>query len=100
VRRHLKDKVPVSDLCEEYGIQPSMFYQWQKVALDGLDGLFEGASNKGRNSQQSDARKAEQRIAVFEAKLARKDEVIAEVSAEYVGLKKVLGRFEWWVGPT
>ena len=30
VRRHLVDKVPVSDLCDESKIQPSMFYAWQK----------------------------------------------------------------------
>ena len=29
VRRHLADKVPVSDLCDEYKIQPSVFYTWQ-----------------------------------------------------------------------
>ena len=34
VRRHLVDKVPVSNLCDEYGIQPSMFYNWQKVLVD------------------------------------------------------------------
>jgi transposase len=26
LRRHLGDKVPVSDLCDEYGIQPSLLY--------------------------------------------------------------------------
>ena len=26
LRRHLVDKVPVSDLCDEYRIQPSLFY--------------------------------------------------------------------------
>ena len=29
LRRHLADKVPVSDLCDEYTIQPSLFYPWQ-----------------------------------------------------------------------
>ncbi|MCG8556059.1 MAG: transposase [Proteobacteria bacterium] len=33
VRRHLADKVPVSDLCDEYKIQPSVFYSWLRVAL-------------------------------------------------------------------
>jgi transposase-like protein len=28
--RHLLNKVPVSTICEEAGIQPSLFYQWQK----------------------------------------------------------------------
>jgi transposase len=30
LRRHLLDKVPVSDLCEELGLQPRVFYRWQK----------------------------------------------------------------------
>ncbi len=30
LRRHMVDKVPVSELCNELGLQPSVFYQWQK----------------------------------------------------------------------
>jgi transposase len=30
LRRHLLDKVAVSDLCEELGLQPTVFYRWQK----------------------------------------------------------------------
>lgn len=30
LRRHLLDKVPVSELCEELGLQPTVFYRWQK----------------------------------------------------------------------
>ena len=30
LRRHLLDKVPVSDLCEELGLQPTVFYRSQK----------------------------------------------------------------------
>ena len=33
LRRHIKDKEQVSDLCEEYGIQPSVFYGWQNQLL-------------------------------------------------------------------
>lgn len=32
LRRHLVDKVAVSDLCDEYRIQPSLFYPWQRQA--------------------------------------------------------------------
>jgi len=28
LRRHLVDKVPVSDLCEEQRINPTLFYRW------------------------------------------------------------------------
>lgn len=33
VGRHLGDKVPVSDLADEYQIQPSQVYQWVKQVL-------------------------------------------------------------------
>lgn len=87
VRRHLVDKVPVSDLCEEYGIQPSVFYQWQKVVVDGLGAFFASHPERGRRTQQVQDNKYQQKIAALEAKLARKDEVIAEIS----DLKKSLG---------
>ena len=39
LRRHLVDKVPVSELCEE--LRPTVFYRWQKE-------LFEnGAADAG-----------------------------------------------------
>jgi len=28
LRRHLLEKVPVSDLCQELGLHPSLFYHW------------------------------------------------------------------------
>jgi transposase len=34
LRRHLVDKVPVSEVCEENGLQPSVFYRWQKELLE------------------------------------------------------------------
>ncbi len=30
LKRHLVDKVPVSDLCDELDIYPNLFYRWQK----------------------------------------------------------------------
>ena len=33
--RHLLDNVPVSDLCEELGLQPTVFYR-----LEGPEGWF------------------------------------------------------------
>ena len=34
VRRHLADKVPVSDLADEYHLPPSLIYLWVKQVLD------------------------------------------------------------------
>jgi transposase InsO family protein len=30
IREHLLDKRPLSEVCEQYGIAPTQFYQWQK----------------------------------------------------------------------
>ena len=31
VRRHLKDKIPISSLAEELALQPTQIYQWLAV---------------------------------------------------------------------
>jgi transposase len=90
LRRHLVDKVPVSDLCDEYKLQPSVLYQWQRHLFENLAGAFEAAGGAGGGSSQRE-RQLAQRVELLEARLARKDSVIAEISAEYVQLKKELG---------
>ena len=90
LRRHLVDKVPVSQLCEEYKIQPSLLYQWQKAVFDNLGAALDAPADQTADRQR-EKREAAARIAHLEARLAKKDGVIAEISAEYVQLKKELG---------
>ena len=85
LRKHLVDKRPVSEICSEAGIQPSVFYKWQRDLLEAAPDLF--SSRRAPNREQQ----LEERIAALEAKLARKDTIIADVSEEYVKLKKELG---------
>ena len=89
LKRHLVDKVPVSDLCNELGLQPSVFYQWQKQVLENLAGAFSPAPTVTGPSKREKEQAHE--LAQLKARLAKKDEVIAEISAEYVQLKKDLG---------
>jgi transposase len=51
LRRHLLDKVPVSELCEEKGIRPTVFYRWQKEFFENGAAAFEA---KERPSRQAD----------------------------------------------
>jgi len=30
LRRHLLEKVPISELCDEHHLAPNVFYRWQK----------------------------------------------------------------------
>ena len=84
LRRHLIEKVPIADLCEQLGIQPTQFYRWQQTLFENGPASFE---QPGRPKADADAR----RIAALEAKLQRKDEVLGELMEEHVALKKKLG---------
>lgn len=94
LRRHLSDKVAVSDLCEEYRIQPSLFYTWQRAAMEHL-----GAALEDRRTRRSEARDSvgqqqqqqQETIARLEVQLQKKDAIIAFVSEEHLALKKKLG---------
>ena len=41
LRRHLLDKEPISKLCDELGLQPTVFYRWQKQFFENGAAAFE-----------------------------------------------------------
>ena len=89
LRRYMVEKVPVSDLCNELGIQPSLFYHWQRQMLENLAGaLNTPATSSGPSRREKELSAENVRL---KERLAKKDGVIAEISAEYVQLKKELG---------
>lgn len=88
LRRHIKDKVPVSDLCDEYKIQPSVFYGWQRQLLENMEAALEVGSPRRVDSRTAELERDNEAL---RAKLVRRDNVIAEISEEHVALKKELG---------
>ena len=84
LRRHFLEKVPISDLCEETGIHPTVFYRWQKEFFENGAAAFQ---RKGRANPGAEA----ERIEYLEKKIQTKDEVLAELMAEHIALKKELG---------
>jgi len=84
LRRHLVDHVPVSDLCDEYQLQPKLFYDWQKL-------FFENGAAAFARSQKSQKSAEANRIQHLEEKLQRKHEVLSELLEEHIKLKKELG---------
>ena len=91
LRRHLVDRVPVSDLCEEYKVQPSLLYQWQRAVFENMAAALESPGEEGATARQREKRELTAKVEHLESRLAKKDSVIAEISAEYVALKKSLG---------
>jgi len=88
LKRHLYDKEAVSDICEEIGIAPNMFYRWQKEFFDN------GAAAFQRNGQKesSKVRNLEKENEHLQKRITTKESVIAEITEDYVTLKKKLGQ--------
>ena len=86
LKRHLVDKVPVSDLCDELEIYPHQLQDWLKKFFEnGHLAFASGRKAKGvEDTQQA-------KIQQLEAKLTRKNEVMAELMEAHTELKKNLG---------
>ena len=84
LRRHLVDRVAVSDLCDEHQLSPTLFYLWQKQFFENGPAAFE------RKNAPSDGH-LHRTIAALRDKLQRKNEVVAELMEEHIKLKKELG---------
>jgi transposase-like protein len=84
LRRQLIDRVPISDLCDEYRLPPSIFYARQKQFFENGSAAFD---RERRNAHSQEQRT----IAALQQKLQRKNEVVAELMEEHVRLKKELG---------
>jgi transposase len=86
LRRHLVDKVPVSDVCNEADLQPTVFYDWLRQLTSQAHVVF-ATPSRG----QSPEKQLQEKVVSLEERLAKKDAVIAEVTEEMVKLKKELG---------
>jgi transposase-like protein len=87
LKRHLVDDVAVSELCDEYGLHPTVFYNWQKQFFENGAAAFEVSKKASKRTEDAKDRKIE----ALEAKLVKKNEVVAELMEEHVQLKKALG---------
>ncbi len=84
LKRHLIDRVPISDLCDEYHLQPTVFYRWQKDFFENGAVALEKSSSRLKKAEQ-------RRIQQLEAKIQTKNEVLSELMEEHIQLKKDLG---------
>src|SRR5437773_1787528 len=75
LRRHLLEQVPVSELCEKHGFQPTVFYRWQKEFFENGTAAFQPKARPNHSAEQ-------ERIDYLEKKIQTKDEVLAELMAE------------------
>jgi transposase len=86
LKRHLLEKVPVSDLCDQLDIYPNQFYNWLKEFFENGHAAFDN----GRKSKAEEDAK-DLKIEKLEARIQRKDSVLAELMEAHTLLKKELG---------
>ena len=78
---HLLEGKPVSDVCDAYGLKPNMFYRWQKEFFENGAAAFDKVDKRATQAQQ-------RRFTDLEAKLRKKDTVIAEIMEDLITEKK------------
>lgn len=91
LKRYLVEKVPISDLCDAYGLQPSQVYYWQAQLFEHGACVFERRPGRQASAETAKDRKIEQLEAVVaqkDLKLSQKNEVISELMEENVREKK------------
>jgi transposase-like protein len=84
LKRHLVDRIAVSDLCDEYYISPTIFYRWQKQFFE------KGAIALETNYKNKEAKK-DRHIKELTQKIQNKNEVVSELMEAHLRLKKSLG---------
>ncbi|MCX5643638.1 MAG: IS3 family transposase [Phycisphaerae bacterium] len=85
LRLHLLEHKPISEVCEQYQLNPTVFYRWQKDLFDHGAAAFDRAES---GSADRATQKLQKENTQLKTKLASKDEVIAEIMGEQVRLKK------------
>ncbi len=91
LRRHHLEKIPVSDVCQENDLQPSVFYYWQKQFFENAASALQPGGLGGSKVLQAKVEELEKQLAKKDGVIAKKDGVIAWVTEEHVKLKKALG---------
>lgn len=87
LRRHLIEKVPVSQICQELDIRVTVFYGWLRQLFERGSAVFQQTDRQ----QEREVAVKERQIAQLQEKLQKKNEVVAELMEEHVQLKKELG---------
>ena len=80
--------MPISDLCEEHGLQPSQIFRWQAAIFEHGADAFD--LKKGRRTRAAESAnderiaKLEEVVAQKDTKIAQKNEVISELMEENI----------------
>ena len=94
LKRHLVDKIPVSDVCDEQGLHPTMFYKWQKEFFENGAAAFERRADAKSRWLEKENAALKTKMSVSEGRGDRRDHGVSCGSK-----KKSWGKLKGcWVG--
>ena len=84
LRELLDNSRSISDLSEQYSVNPNLIYRWKKQ-------LFEEAVEIFKPRQSKNETKKDREIKKLKEKLAKKESAISYLVEDNIALKKTLG---------
>jgi transposase len=80
VLKGLEPGIDIACLCRQEGVSPTQYYSWKKQLVSSADAVFGGKRNHAADAKE----------ARLSAELTRMKNVVAEITAENLELKKTL----------
>jgi len=84
LRRHLLKSEAVSEICDDVGIKPTLYYRWQKT-------FFERGGDLFQSKTKAPSKAKDRKIEELETKLSSRNELVSELLEENLLLKKKHG---------
>ena len=81
LKKHLVDRIPLSDICDQYDLHPTVFYRWQKA-------FFENGASAFEKHKDNAKIRLEKKVNALEQKLTKESILVRNDSM------KVLKEFE------
>ncbi len=86
LRELLGNSRSISEISEEYGINPNLIYRWKKQLFEGAEEIFIPKQNRKETKKDMEIKK-------LKAELAKKEKAISYLVEDNITLKKNLGEY-------
>lgn len=80
VLKGMEPGIDIASLCRQEGVSPTQYYSWKKQLVSSAESVFGGKRNASADAKE----------ARLSAELTRMKNVVAEITAENLELKKTL----------
>jgi transposase-like protein len=87
LRRHLLDRIPAKEICEEYEVPAAEFARWRQQFFENAEATFDQGQNREPNATERRAQAMEQKIQVIE-------KLLTDLRDHLAMLKKESGKYE------